>query len=48
MSPSPILTTVAGVFCARAREEENNRGKTNEILTSKFFKEIFAYFWSGC
>jgi hypothetical protein len=37
-----MLTTVAGVFCAMAKEGRNNTGKINRTLISKFFKDVFA------
>lgn len=44
VSPSPILTTVAEVVCARADEEANNKGSTNETLISKLFKGFVIVF----
>lgn len=44
VSPSPMLTTVAGVFWARADRGGNNKGSTNETLTSRLFKGFLIGF----
>ena len=41
MSPSPMLTTVAGVFFAMADKGANKRGKNRRVLKNKFFKGGF-------
>lgn len=38
VSPSPTLTTVAGVVCARGGVSDNNKGRTKKTLTNEFFK----------
>jgi hypothetical protein len=42
-----MLMTVAGGVCAMAGVKDNRRGRTDRILTSKFFKGIFTEFLAG-